>query len=123
MGLLKRINKIIFINFGGRKEKPFFFVFLTYLPVFFLKFRSGELIGFEIKFCIQRVPTRHTFEGPRYPKKKKYLKKRDDDVIITFFSSISCFWVVGSIKSILSGYSLDVKFNSASNELSRLKFE
>ena len=92
MGLLKRINKIIFINFGGRKEKPLFFVFLTYLPVFFLKFRSGELIGFEIKFCIQRVPTRHTFEGPRYPKKKKYLKKRDDDVIITFFSSISWFW-------------------------------
>ena len=40
----------------------------------------------------QRVPTLHTFDGPRYPKNKKYLKKHDDDVIITFFSGISWFW-------------------------------
>ena len=50
MGLLKNINKIIvktiFINFGGRKEKNyFFFVFLTYLPVVLLKFQFGELVG------------------------------------------------------------------------------
>ena len=54
-----------------------------WLPVFLLKFRSGELVGCGIKFHIQRVPTRHTFDEPRYPKKKKYLKKHDDDVIIT----------------------------------------
>ena len=35
----KIIVKIIFINFGGRKEKKLiFFVFWTYLPMFFLKF-------------------------------------------------------------------------------------
>ena len=51
------------------------FVFSTYLPVFLLKFRSGELVGCVIKFCIQRVPTRHTFDGTRYPKNKKYLRK------------------------------------------------
>ena len=46
MGLLKKINKIIFINVGGRKEKLLFlFVFSTYLPVFLLKFRSGDLVG------------------------------------------------------------------------------
>ena len=45
-----------------------------------------------IKFHIQRVPNRHTFDGPRYPKNKKYLKKCDDDIIITFFLGISCFW-------------------------------
>ena len=55
------------------------FVFSTYLIVFLLKFRSGELVGCGIWFCIQRVPTLHTFDGPRYPKNKKYLKKRDDD--------------------------------------------
>ena len=48
--------------------------------MFLLKFRSGELIECGIKFCIQQVPTRHTFDGPRYPKNKKYLKKCDDDV-------------------------------------------
>ena len=64
------------------------FVFLTYLPVFLLKFRSGELVG----PCIQRVPTRHTFDGPRYPKNNKYLKKWNDDVIIPFFQEFLVFW-------------------------------
>ena len=66
---------MIFINFGGRKEKTMFlFVFLTYILVFSLKFRSGDLVGCRIKFRIQRVPTQHTFYGPYYPKNKKYLK-------------------------------------------------
>ena len=29
-------------------------------------------------FRIQRVPTRHTFDGPHYPQKKKYLQKHDE---------------------------------------------
>ena len=46
-----------------------------------LKFRLGEIVGCEMKLCIQRVHTQHTFDGPRYPKNKKYLeKKRDDDM-------------------------------------------
>ena len=60
-----------------------------------LKFRVGELIVYGIKFYIQRVPTLHTFDGPHYPKNKKYLKKSDDDIIITFFSGISYFWGSG----------------------------
>ena len=63
-----------------KKKTTFLFVFSTYLPMFLLKFRSRELIGCEIKFRIQRVPTRHTFDGPCYPKNKKYLKKHDDDI-------------------------------------------
>ena len=94
----------------------FLFVFLTYLPVFLLKFRSGELVGCGIKLRIQRVLTRHTFDGPRYPKNKKYLKKDDDDVIITFFQVFLVFGVVGCVKIMPSGYSLDAKFNFASNE-------
>ena len=64
------------INLGKGiiKKTTFLFVFLTYLPVFLLKFRSRELVGCRIKFCIQQVPTQHTFDGPRYPKNKKYLK-------------------------------------------------
>ena len=99
-----------------KKKTTFLFVFLTYLPVFLLKFRSGELVGCGIKFRIQRVPTRHTFDRPRYPKNKKYLKKCDDDVFLVF-------GIERSIKSMPSGYSLDAEFNYASNELSRSKFE
>ena len=46
----KIIVKIIFINFGGRKEKKliFLFVFSTYLPMFLLKFQSRELVGCRI---------------------------------------------------------------------------
>ena len=39
------------------------------------------------------------------------------------FQVFLVFGVVGSIKSMLSGYLLDVEFNSASNELSWSKFE
>ena len=77
-----------------RKKLLFVFVFSTYLPVFLLKFWSGELIGCEIWFRIQWVPIGHTFDGPRYPKKKKYLKMwwwHHHHV----FSGISCFWGSG----------------------------
>ena len=75
----KKINKIIvkikkkylLILEEEKKKTTFFFVFPTYLPVFLLKFRLRELIGCEIKFHIRRVPTRHTFDGPGYPKNKK----------------------------------------------------
>ena len=102
------LKQIFNINLGiGIIKKLFFlFVFSTYLPMFLLKFRSRELVGSGIKFHIKRVPTLHTFDGPRYPKNKKVLKKRDDDVIITFFQAFLVFWVAGSIKSMQSGYSL-----------------
>ena len=89
-----------------KKKTTFLFVFLTYLPVFLLKFRLGELVGCRIKFRIQRVPTRHTFEGPCYPKNKKYLKKRNDDIIFSCFQVFLVFGVARSIKSMSSGYSL-----------------
>ena len=69
------------LGIGIIKKLLFLFVFLTYIPVVLLKFRSRELIGCRFKFQIQRVPTRHIFDGPCYPKNKKYLKKCDDDVI------------------------------------------
>ena len=92
-------------------------VFLTYLPMFLLKFRSRELVGCGIKLRIQRVPTRHTFDGPSYPKKKKYLKNGMMTSSFHFFQVFLLFGVAGSIKSMPSGYSLDAEFNSTSNEL------
>ena len=64
-----------------------------------LKFREGGLVGCEIKFHIQRVPTLQTFKRPRYPKNKKYLKKGHDDIIMMFFSGISCFWGRGACQN------------------------
>ena len=95
-------------------------VFSTYLPVFLCKFWSRELIGCGIKFHIQRVPTLHTFDGPRYPKNKKYLKKRDHHHI---FSGISCFWGSGVRQKYAEWVLVGWEFNSASNELFRSKFE
>jgi len=70
------IKELSNINWGIGiiKKTTFLFLFLTYLLVFLLKFRSREIVGRGIKFCIQRVPTWHTFDGPLYPKNKKYLK-------------------------------------------------
>ena len=67
------LKQIFNINLGISiiKKLLFLFLFSTYLPVLLLKFRSGVLIGYTIKFRIQRVPTWHTFDGPRYPKNKK----------------------------------------------------
>ena len=111
------------LEIGIIKKLLFLFVFSTYLFVYLLKFRLGDLIGCGIKFNIQRVPTLHTIDGPYYPKNKKYLKKYDDDIIIMFFQVFLVLGVVGSIKSMSSGYWLDVEFISASKELSQSKFE
>ena len=113
------------INLGiGIIKKPwlFLFVFLTYLSMFLLKFRSGEFVGCRIKFPIQWVPTRHTFDGPRYPKNKKY-QKNEMMSSFHFLQVFLVFGVDGSVKSMPSGYLLDAEFNFASNELSWLKFE
>ena len=69
-----------------KKRLLFLFVFSTYLPVFLLKFRLRELVGCRIKLCIQRVPTLHTFDGPHYPKNKKYLKNVMMTSSLCFFS-------------------------------------
>ena len=75
----------MFINFGRRKEKTtFLFIFSTYLPVNLLKFHLGELIGCEIKFHIQQVRTRHTFDGPH--------------IVIMFFQVFLVFGVAGLSK-------------------------
>ena len=103
---LKHLFKIN-LGIGIIKKTTFLFVFLTYLPVFLLKFRSGELVGCRIKFRIQRVPTRHTFDGPRYPKNKKYLKMWWWHRHHIFFQVFLLSKVTGSIKSMMSGYSLD----------------
>ena len=62
------------LTYLSLKKTTFLFVFSTYLPVFLFKFWAGDLVGCVIQFRIQRVPTLHTFDGPRYPKNKKYLK-------------------------------------------------
>ena len=78
----------------------------------------GEIVGCRIKFRIQRVPTRHTFDGPRYPKNKNYLKKWNDDIIISIFQVFLVFGVAGYVKSMPSGYLLDVELNFVFNRLS-----
>ena len=108
------------LGIGIIKKKPtFLFVFSTYLPVFLLKFRSGELVG-----CVHPMSTHSAyFWWTPLPQKQKIPEKWNDDAIIPFFQVFLIFGVAGFIKSMLSGYSLDAEFNSASNELFWSKFE
>ena len=101
-----------------KKKTTFLFVFLTYLPMFLLKFKSGELFGCIIKCLIQPVPTWNTFDKPLYRKNKNYLKKWNDDIIILFFQVFLVFAVEGFVKSIPGKYWLDEAFNSTSKDLS-----
>ena len=50
------------------KKLLFQLVFWAYLHVVLLKFHVGALVGWVIQFRIQRVPTQHTFGGPRSTK-------------------------------------------------------
>ena len=77
-----------------KKKLYFLFVFLTYLLVFLLKFRSGELIGCVIWFSIQWVPTLHTFYT-LLPQKQEILEKTWCWCHHHVFSGISCFWSSG----------------------------
>ena len=51
---IKWVNHNGWIDIFVIKKTIFLFVFSTYLPVFLLKFRSGELLGCRIWFRIQR---------------------------------------------------------------------
>ena len=94
-----------------KKKTIFLFIFSTYILMILLKFWLGELVGCRTKFCIQRVPTRHTFDRPRYPKNKKYLKKCDDDFSL-YFRHISLIFYSNFNQESL----LDVELNFSSNE-------
>ena len=76
-----------------------------------------------MKFYIQRVPTRHTFDGTRYPKIRNTWKNVMMMSSSRFFQVFLVFGIAESIKSIHCEYSLDANFNFASNELSQSKFE
>ena len=56
------------LGIGIIKKLLFLFVFLTYLPMFLLKLRLGELPGRGTKFIIQRVPLGILLTGPSTPK-------------------------------------------------------
>ena len=62
----------------------------------------------------------HTFDGPCYMKKEKYMEKRDCNQVFHVFL---IFRVEKSIKSMKHGYSLDEELNFSSNDYSHSKFE
>ena len=110
IGLKQFFN--INLGIGIIKKTKFFFSYFRHISLYFYSNFDQERI--------QRVPTWHTFDGPRYPKNKKCLKKRDD---ASRFSGISCFWGSEVRQKYAEWYSMDAEFNSTSNKLSRSKFE
>ena len=65
------------INLGTGiiKKTTFFVCIFDISPHVFTQISIRRARSCGTKFRIQRVPTRHTFDGLRYPKNKKYLKK------------------------------------------------
>ena len=64
------------LGIGIIKKSTFFVRIFDISPSAFTQIlRSGKLPGCEIKFRIQRVPTRHTFLLTLLSQNKKYLKK------------------------------------------------
>ena len=89
-----------------RKKLLFVFVFSTYLPVFYSNFDQESSLDVEFDSASNKYPHCIILTDPATPKIRNNFK--------VFLS----FWVVGSVKSMKSGYSLDAEFNSTSNELS-----
>ena len=84
-----------------KKKTTFLFVFSTYLPVFLLKLDWESSLDAELNYASNEYPLGILLTDPATPKTRNT-------------------WKNGMMTS---GYSLDVEFNSASNELSRSKFE
>ena len=110
------------LGIGIIKKNYFFCLYFRHISSCFYSNLDRES-SLDAEFPHPTSTFRHTFDGLRYPKNKKYLKKWKDDIIIPFFQVFLIFGVAESVKSMPSGYSLDAEFNSASNELSRSKFE
>ena len=120
----KENNKIIFINFGGRKEKNYFFCsYFQHISLcFYSNFDQESSLDVELNYASNEYPLSILLTDLATPKIRNTWKKCDDDVIITFFQVFLVFGLAGSIKSMWCGYLLGVELNSASNKLSWLKF-
>ena len=80
-----------------KRKLLFLFVILTHLPMFLLKFWSGELVGCGIWFRIQRVLHYRLLVDPATPKTRNTWK----NVTMTsssHFLGISYFWSSGVLQ-------------------------
>ena len=72
MGLLRKINKIIviiFINFGGRKEKTTFFVHIFDISMcFYSNFDQESSLDAELNSASNEYPLDILLMGPATPK-------------------------------------------------------
>ena len=123
-GRPKKNNKIIFINFGGKKEKNYFLCscFEHISLCFYSNFDWESFLDVKFDSTSNEYPHCILLMDPATQKQeipKKMWWWCHHHIFLVFLS----FGEEGSVKSMFSGYSLDAEFNSASNELSRLKFE
>ena len=137
-------KKKIFIYFGGRKEKNYFFCsyFRQISLCFYSNFDQESSLDAELNSTSNEYPLYIILTDPATPKTRntwKNLMMHPTRTHSAYFwrTPLPQKWeipekcddefflggVAGSVKSIYSGYSLDVELNSASNELSRSKFE
>ena len=69
MGLLKKINKIIFINFGGLKAKNYFLVCIFDIsPCVYPNFDQESSLDAELNYASNEYPLGILLMGPSTPK-------------------------------------------------------
>ena len=92
------------------KKKLLFGSYFRHISLcFYSNFDWESSLVVELNYSSNEYPLGYFWQAP-LPQKQEIPKKCDDDVIITFFQVFLVFWVVGPIKSMLSGYSLDAEF-------------
>ena len=99
-----------------KRKLLFVFVFSTYLPVFLMKFRLRELVGCIIWFASNKYSHCILLIDPSTPKTINTWKNVMMMSSSSFFQVFLVLGVVGFIKSMPSGYSLDAEFDYVSKE-------
>ena len=118
------LKQIFNINLGIGIIKKLFFSYLRHISLcFYSNFDQESPLDAKLNSASNEYPLGILLMDPATPKTRNTWKKWNDDVIIPFFRVFLVFGVGRCVKSMPSGYSLDVEFNSASNELSQSKFE
>ena len=116
-------NFNINLDIGIRKKNYFFCSYFRHISLcFYSNFDRESLLDVELNFASNEYPLGILLMDPTTPKTRNTWKTwwwHHHHVFQVFL----VFGVAGSVKSMPSGYSLDAELNSASNKLSRWKFE
>ena len=112
------------LGIGIIKKNYFFCLYFWHIsPCFYSNFDWESSLDVELNSASNEYPLSILLMDPATPKTRNTWKNMMMTSSSRFFQVFLVFGVAGSVKSMQCGYSLDAESNSASNKLSRSKFE